>query len=581
VPDTHSDAGRIAQLIVDGFDRHYRRFRAFSASAKACFEQSDWRGVRAASRERIGSYDARVREAVEHLRDEMPDATNEALWPEVKRALVLKLLDHQQPELAETFYNSVVCRVLQQRYFTNEYLFWRQQVSTERIDAFQPTYRAYYPSQLGLTQAVRAMVLDLQLLCAWDDLERDLAHLEQSLTPLLPPGWERQTSVCMQVLTPIFFRRHAAYVIGRVRTGRGELPFVLSLHKTSPGTVALEAFLTRPEDLAVLTTLSRAYFMADMEVPASIVEFLRTVFPARTRAELYTSLGLQKQGKTLFYRDLGEHLRHTTDRFEISAGVKGMVMCVFTLPSFPWVFKLIRDKFDPPKDADRAWVRSQYLRVKLHDRVGRMADTWEFSDVTLPLSRLSPELLAELDAKASELIERVGDRLLLKHLYIERRLTPLDLYLQQATPDERRAAIIDYGEAITELAQTNIFPGDLLLKNFGVTRLGRVIFYDYDEIAAVTECVFRAMPTPRDDEDEYETQFSVGPRDIFPAELPRFLFSNPDDLKMFYETHGHLATPQWWLETQARLLRGEEADVKAFPTERTFAAQRGSLRGGG
>jgi isocitrate dehydrogenase kinase/phosphatase len=256
-----------------------------------------------------------------------------------------------------------------------------------------------------------------------------------------------------------------------------------------------------------------------------------------------------------------------------------MVMCVFTLPSFPWVFKLIRDRFDPPKEADRAWVRAQYLRVKLHDRVGRMADTWEFSDVALPLSRFSPPLLAELEAKASELLERVGDKLLIKHLYIERRLTPLDLYLEQASPQERRAAIIEYGEAISELAQTNIFPGDLLLKNFGVTRLGRVIFYDYDEIAAVTECTFRSLPARRHDEDEYRTEFAVGPRDIFPEELPRFLFSNPKDLEVFLEVHGHLATARWWLDTQERLLRGEEADVKAFPAERTFAAERARLPG--
>jgi isocitrate dehydrogenase kinase/phosphatase len=316
--------------------------------------------------------------------------------------------------------------------------------------------------------------------------------------------------------------------------------------------------------------------MADMEVPSATVDFLRTVFPARSTAELYTSLGLQKQGKTLFYRELMEHLRHSSDPFVIAPGVKGMVMTVFTLSSFPWVFKIIRDHFDPPKDADRPWVKAQYLRVKLHDRVGRMADTWEFSDVALPLSRFSPELLAELELKAPEMLEKVGDQLLIKHLYIERRLTPLDLYLQRATPEERRAAIIEYGEAITELAQTNIFPGDLLLKNFGVTRQGRVIFYDYDEIAAVTECVFRTMPKPRHDEDEYaaEAWFAVGPRDIFPEELPRFLFSNEDDLRTFLEVHGELATASWWLETQARLNRGEEADVRAYPANRTFAEQR-------
>ncbi|MFO0598800.1 MAG: bifunctional isocitrate dehydrogenase kinase/phosphatase [Myxococcaceae bacterium] len=569
-----SEAQRCAGLIIDGFDRHYRRFRALSASAKTCFERSDWRGIRAASRERIGSYDARVSEAVQRLREEIPSAANEALWPEVKRALVLRLLDHQQPELVETFYNSLVCRVLQRRYFTNQYLFWRPQVSSAGIEALQPTWRAYVLAQLGVKAAVRSLITDLQLLCAWDDLDRDLGELEAALRAALPRGWEHDLSASVQVLTPILFRRHAAYVVGLVRAAGSDVPFVIALRKTSPERMAIEAFLTEPRDLAALTTLSRSYFMADMEVPASTVEFLRRVLPMRSRAELYTLLGLQKQGKTLFYRELGEHLRHTTDLFDVSAGVRGMVMCVFTLPSFPWVFKLIRDRFEPPKDADRAWVRSQYLRVKLHDRVGRMADTWEFSDVALPLSRFSPALLAELELKVPSLLERVGEQLLIKHLYIERRLTPLDLYLDRATPEERRDAIFEYGEAITELARTNIFPGDLLLKNFGVTRLGRVIFYDYDELAAVTETTFRAMPTARNDEDEYRTEFSVSPTDVFPEELPRFLFSRPEDLQCFLQTHGYLATAKWWQETQERLLRGEEADVRAFPRERAFQAHR-------
>ncbi len=570
------DADHIAALIIDGFDRHYRRFRALSAAAKGHFERSDWRGLRADSRERIGSYNARVQEVVAQVHEQVPSAANDTLWPQVKRAVLLRLLDHQQPELAETFYNSVVCRVLQRGYFTNQYLFWRQQVSTAGLESTQPLYRAYFLSALGLAGTARAMVMDLALHGDWEDLERDLVELERALGALLPAGYMQRPSVCVQVATPIFFRRHAAYVLGRVRAGPVDRPFSLPVRKTADGRFALEAFLADPDDLAGLISLSRAYFMADMEVPSAMVEFLRSVFPARSPAELYTSLGLQKQGKTLFYRELMEHLRHSDDRFVIAPGVKGMVMCVFTLPSFPWVFKLIRDRFDPPKDADRAFVKAQYLRVKLHDRVGRMADTWEFSDVALPLNRVSAELLAELEAKAPEMLERVGERLLIKHLYIERRLTPLDLYLKQASPDERRAAIIEYGEAITELAQTNIFPGDLLLKNFGVSRQGRVIFYDYDEIAAVTECVFRALPTARHDEEEYaaEAWFSVGPHDIFPEELPRFLFTNEDDLRTFLEVHGALATPGWWLATQARLNRGEEADVKAYPTDRTFAARR-------
>jgi isocitrate dehydrogenase kinase/phosphatase len=571
-----SDAEHIASLIIDGFDRHYRRFRALSSLAKGLFEQSDWRGMRAASRERMGSYDAHVSEAVQRILVEVPRAAGEAVWPAVKRALVLRLLDHQQPELAETFYNSVACRVLRRAYYTNEYLFWRQVVATENLDSLQPTFRAYYPAERGLAPLLRQVVLDLHLVAPWEDLERDLADLLSAVSPLLPRPEEVQPSLQVHILTSLFFRRHAAYLVGRVRNGPDERAFAVAIRKTPEGKLALDAFLTGRDELVQLFTLSRAYFLVDMEVPSAVVAFLRSVLPARYTAELYTSLGLQKQGKTLFYRELDAHLKQSTDRFDIAPGVKGMVMVVFTMPSFPWVFKLIRDHFEPPKDADRAQVMAQYTRVKLHDRVGRMADTWEYSDVALPLTRIAPALLEELEKKAPSALERVGDRLILKHVYIERRLVPLDLYLRQVDEERRRAAIIDYGEAIRELAATNIFPGDLLLKNFGVSRLHRVVFYDYDEIAPVTECVFRALPSARDDEDEYarEPWYSVGPHDIFPEELPAFLFADDRDRAVFLEVHGDLATPAWWVQTQERLLRGEEVDVKPYPESKTFRARR-------
>jgi isocitrate dehydrogenase kinase/phosphatase len=528
--------------------------------------------MRQASKERSGGYDERVRETVARIRQEVKAAANDALWPHVKLATTIRLLEHQQPELAETFYNSVICRVLGRTYYTNRYLFWRQAVSTELIDALQPAYRVYYPAQLGLRQTLRAIVGDLQLLSPWQDLERDLRDVLRALTAMLPPASEVAPSLQVHVMSALFFRGRVAYLIGRLRNGPDERAFAVPILKHDDGTLTLDAFLIGHEELVQLFTLSRAYFLVDMEVPSAFVAFLRSIFPTRSAAELYTALGLQKQGKTLFYRELDFHLKHSSDRFIIAPGVKGMVMCVFTLPSFPWVFKLIRDSFAPPKDSDREQVKQQYMRVKLHDRVGRMADTWEYSDVALPLTRFTPEVLAELNEKVPSLLERDSLQLVIKHMYIERRMTPLDMYLVQADASSRRAALDDYGCALEELASANLFPGDLLLKNFGVTRQGRVVFYDYDEIAAVTECNFRRLPTPRDDDDDASGMpwFSVGPRDIFPEELPTFLFSDPAVREEFLSLHPGVATPEWWMRTQAACAAGREPDALPYPRARRF-----------
>lgn len=571
-----SDAQAIARAILDGFDKHYRLFRALSAAAKGRFERDDWAGCRQANRERIDMYDQRVREAVESLQA-FPRARDEGLWPSIKQAYVALLLEHQQPELAETFFNSVAARVLHRTYYTNAHIFWRPAVSTEHIEGLQETYRVYYPHERGLRGTLRALFTDLQLLSPWEDLERDLHAVVHAVRALLPKPREVTPSLQVHVLSSLFYRNRSAYLVGRLLTGTAEIPFAIPLLKNGKGEQYVDALLAGAERLAMLFSLARAYFMADMEVPSAFVAFLKSLFPNKPAAELYIALGLQKQGKTLFYRDLFEHLRHSTDRFVVAPGVKGMVMVVFTLPSFPYVFKLIRDRFEPPKDVDRQKVKDQYLLVKYHDRVGRLADTLEYSDVALPRSRIDPALLAELEEKVRSQLEYDGDKVVLKHVYIERRMVPLDVWLQGADEARLKRGLFEFGQAIRELAGANIFPGDMLLKNFGVTRSGRVVFYDYDEIAPVTACSFRRMPTPRDDDDVMSSEpwFFVGSDDVFPEELPTFLFPTDKARATFLQMHGDLATPEFWQKKQAQLRAGLEDEALPYPPEERFTHPHG------
>jgi isocitrate dehydrogenase kinase/phosphatase len=314
-----------------------------------------------------------------------------------------------------------------------------------------------------------------------------------------------------------------------------------------------------------------------METPSAYVDFLSAMLPTKPRAELYTLLGLQKQGKTLFYRDLRRHLEHSSDRIVTAPGTKGMVMVVFTLPSFPYVFKVIRDFFAPPKDTDPAEVRAKYQLVKQHDRVGRMSDTLEYSHVAFPIDRFDTGLVDELLRVAPSNVEVDGTSIVIRHMYIERRMIPLDVFLHDA--DERRAheAIRDYGDAIRELADAGIFPGDLLLKNWGVTRYGRIVFYDYDELCYLDECNFRRMPqaSSYDEETAGEPWFSVAPNDVFPEELPKFLFSDPKHRELFMQMHGDLADPETWIAKQALGRDGAADDVFPYPQSIRFARRFG------
>ena len=541
------------------------------------YERADWPAMRRLARERIQMYDQRVQEAVDLLLAQFPDAAkDESLWPGIKLAYIGLLHEHQQPECAETFYNSVACAVLHRRHYHNEFIFWRPAVATEHLEGESPSYRAFYPLNNGLRGTLREIARSFDLKNGWEDPERDLRNVVRALRGHFPRPARAQPDLQIQVLRSLFFRNKAAYVIGRIINAHQDVPFAVPILQNERGELYIDTLLAGEDQLLILFSFARAYFFVDMEVPAAYVSFLRWILPKKPRAELYMSVGLAKQGKTLFYRDLHYHLRHSSDNFVVAPGIKGMVMLVFTLPSFPYVFKVIRDHFAPPKDMDRRTVMEKYLLVKLHDRVGRMADTLEYSLVALPLERFDPKLLRELHTECGSVVSIEGDQLVLGHVYIERRMQPLNIHLEECRRDGDeaglRTALREYGQAIKELAGAGIFPGDMLLKNFGVTRHDRVVFYDYDEIAPMTELTFRRIPQAAsyDEEVQAEPYWSVGENDVFPEQFESFLVADPKARQIFYEYHRDLLDPGFWRAKQEVLRAGEQEDVFPYPEEQRF-----------
>lgn len=564
----------IAGTMLAGFDRHYALFRYNAQQAKACFEAGDWHGIRRLARERITFYDQRVREAVQTLRRQFSAGDlRDATWATVKRRYVALLAEHKQPELAETFFNTVSTKILDRRYFHNDFIFVRPGVATDYLDSSPPSFRSYYPADGGWEMAFRQIIIDLGLACAYQDIDRDLGFVLAAGRRLLKSDFAPASDCQINVLRSLFFRNKAAYLLGRLVNDGEVEPFAIPILRDQRGQLYLDTVLFGTERIEALFNFSRAYFMVDMETPSACVRFLQTLMPTKPQSELYTMLGLHKQGKTLFYRDLLQHLRHSTDRFIVAPGIEGLVMGVFTLPSFPFVFKFIKDQ--PRKDVTREYVEGRYQLVKAHDRVGRMADSWEYSDVPFPKDRLDPALLEELRRSARTLLEDEGERLVLRHLYIERRMVPLNIYLEEADEDERDRVLREYGQAIKEMVAANIFPGDMLYKNFGVTRQGRVVFYDYDEVAYLTECNFRQVPAPRTPEDEMaaEPWYPVGPHDVFPEEFGTFLLGNPKIRGPFLRYHADLMTVEYWQSRQARIRAGLLEDVFPYPENLRFRGE--------
>ena len=581
----------IAKAMMDGFNRHYRLFRTESSRAKHRFETADWHGQQRAQRERIEFYDLRVRECSMRLEREFKAGAHPMeVWQQVKLHYIGLLVNHYQPELAETFFNSVTTKILHRSYFQNDFIFVRPAVSTEYIEnaesVTQPTYRAYYPTRDSLGEVLQQMVGDFELRCVFEDLPRDLAWVLAAMNRRLA-GFKLRANFQLQVLSGLFFRNKGAYIVGKIINGFNEVPFALPVLYGDAGTLVIDAALFGEDDLLALFSFARAYFMVDMEIPSAYVQFLRSMMPRKPRNEIYNALGLAKQGKTLFYRDFLYHQRHSSDKFRIAPGIKGMGMLVFDLPSFPYVFKLIKDWYPPPKDTTREQIKGKYLLVKQHDRVGRMADTLEYSEVAFPRARFDDALIAELEKFAPsqlEISDRDGDgqlEVIIKHVYIERRMIPLNIYLQEALdagPDDPHArqqierCVIEYGNAIKDMVAANIFPGDMLWKNFGITRHGKVVFYDYDEIEYLTDCNFRRVPAPRNEEDELsgEIWYTVGPRDVFPETFGPFLLGSPQVRDVFMQHHADLLDPAFWQEHKERIQAGHLLDVFPYHQERRF-----------
>ncbi|WP_350306422.1 bifunctional isocitrate dehydrogenase kinase/phosphatase [Photorhabdus viridis] len=566
----------IAQTILQGFDAQYGRFLEVTSGAQQRFEQADWRAVQQAMKKRINLYDHHVGLVVEQLKCiHGAFGYDEEYIAEVKVVYTSLLPDYPRFEIAESFFNSVYCRLFEHRNLTPDKLFiFTSQPARRFRDIPRPLSRDFFPDG-NLASMLRTILNDLPLRLHWEDLERDIRYITDYLQRALPAGELLQAT--FQIVNELFYRNKAAWLVGKIRIENQVYPFLLPIHHNESGEIFIDTCLTDQADASIVFGFARSYFMVYAPLPAALVEWLREILPAKSTSELYMAIGCQKHGKTEYYREYLAFITFSKEQFMIAPGVKGMVMLVFTSPSFDRVFKVIKDKFAPQKEVTQERVQECYRLVKEHDRVGRMADTQEFENFVVDKVRISPELMEELQKEIPEKLEDFGDKILIKHLYMERRMTPLNIYMEQVDEQELKDAIEEYGNAIKQLAAANIFPGDMLFKNFGVTRHGRVVFYDYDEICYMTEVNFRDIPPPRYPEDEFASEpwYSVAQNDVFPEEFRHFLCTDSRIRRYFEEMHSDLFKADYWRALQERIKDGHVEDVFAYRRQQRFSQRTG------
>ena len=565
------DVARCARLVYEGFESYNRQFRRLTERARRRFEQRDWKGQIQDIGERVELYDKWCLKIQLRLRRKLGTGDDRReRWRRMRDHYGSRIEDVPDAGFMKTFFNSISRRTFG-TVGTDSMLEFIQPAPEEGLESLA---MRRYPCWDDVETSLRRILKDFRFREQYRDAARDARFMAAEVVghadrlDIGTGGFRR-----FEFIDSHFFQGARAYLVGRIIHERCQLPIVVAFENTARG-IRVDAVLLEEAQVSNVFSYTRSYYFTDPTSVIGAVQFLHSILPRKPIDELYTVLGRLRQGKTERFRCFSDHLRGSRDLFVHAEGDAGLVMHVFTLKSFNLVFKVIRDQFGYPKNTTREVVISKYRLVSRHDHAGRLIDTQEFLNLKLPFDRFEPRLLAEMLEGAAETVHREGSDLVLNRVYIERRVRPLNLYVREEPRERATAAILDYGQAIKDLAETNIFPGDLLLKNFGVTASGRVVFYDYDEVALVTDCRFRELPEPDDDMDLMDPGVVryIGPHDIFPEEFIKFLAMDEGLRIAFLDVHGDLLTAQYWRDVKNRRLAGEITHIIPYRRARYASA---------
>ena len=566
-------AAECAAAIVAAFALYNAEFRAITRRAPERFESRDWSGSQGDVVERLELYATAVNATVADMRRRLGDAAlDTALWSAVKADYERRIEALADPEFLKTFFSSITRRLFDTVGVNPAVEFFALELDPLR-GASTAVVTKRYVNRGSLDLLFEELLTDYRFRTPWRDFEGSVGHVTTDVELTLQRIGETRPLREVEVIRPVFYQLSRAYVVGCLHGEGWKLPLAIAFRNTPLG-VLVDAVMLSVANVSILFSFTRSYFHADLERVSDAVLFLHGILPLKPVSELFTVLGRAKQGKTERFREIFRHLERTDGRFVRAPGERGLVMACFALEKADVIFKVIRDRFPEVKNLRREEVMAKYDMVFRHDRAGRLVDAQEFRRIRLPWRRFAPDMLEELLAECSENVQQHGENLVVNHVYIERQLTPLNLYVRSATPEQAEIAVIDYGQCIRDLAYTDIFAGDLLLKNFGVTRHNRVIFYDYDELCRVTDCRFRDMPQATSDEDEMraETWFYVADNDVFPETFLQFLGFEGRLRAAFLEKHGEILEAGWWRALQERLAAGDLVEVLPYHPHRVRVA---------
>jgi len=577
-PDAHE---RAAILIVRIFDSYLSEFLIITRRARTRFAERDWNGGRRDAAERLGVYEKVLAQASIQMEGILGKSAHErSTWINMKMLYAKLIAGRSNEDVAETFFNSITRKLLQTVGIDREVEFFYLHPKNRPKSRPSEICRTY-EQQSKTKDLLRSIINDHAFGAVYEDLERDLESAASEVDLFLWPIVRENNRYVMEVLRPCFYRNKVAYIVGRIVTKSQMIPIIIPCSNDHSG-LHIDSVLMQEGDADSIFGFATSYFQVETDSPRELVEFLSSILPHKPISDLYNAIGFYKHGKTEFYRDLHRFVHVSKEQFVIAPGVEGAVMVVFTLPNYHHVFKVIKDRpcfirsnHTTDKIIDKAEVKHRYRFVSNRDRVGRLVDTQEFENVRFKTKRYSKELLHEFEEVAREGVTIREGYVVIHHLYLQRKVTPLPMYFQQEeNTNAIRQVVIDFGYFIKDLAATGLFPGDLFNTwNYGVTAGNRVVLYDYDDVMPLEDAQFRHKPGPMDEYEELnpEEEWIVAePTDFFLDEMDSFV-GIPRALRgIFNAEHKDLFTLQFWQNIKRRVSAGEIIDIIPYDRAKRF-----------
>jgi isocitrate dehydrogenase kinase/phosphatase len=560
-----------ADWILQEFTGYYTESRDIPDLAKQAFESRDHATSLALSKRRLALYSNGIEELGSRLREAFPRvAKDESIWREVEARYLPLIEDRYEADLAFAFLNSVKRRIHQGEWQPVEYAFRGTVGAT--ANSSNGIYCSF-PGGGGISRDTVLEILDIPALTRpyrnrLQDADQVAERLNRVLAARGGAGIDR-----IEMINAGFYRNRGGYIVGRVVLGdEGLFPFIIALLNDEDG-VYVDAVLSSEADAHNIFSSTLANFHVTNNYYHELSEFLHSIMPKRPLGLHYSTIGFNHVGKVAVMNELRDELVNGNDVLETAVGFRGTVAIGFSSPHSAYNLKVIRDK----PTANYKWgkfegidsVMRKYGRVHEINRTGSMLDNIIYYNLKLDRSWFDPALLDELLVEASETVYLRGDAVILKYLIVQRRMTPLPVFLETASQAEAETAIINLGDCIKNNAAANIFNKDLDARNYGVSRFIKVYLFDYDALEPFTDVKIRSNEGRIDGEEEPPDWFFEDGLVFLPEEIEAgLMIPNRQLRRLFREVHGDLLTTEYWQRIQDDLHAGKVPSVRIYPKSR-------------